>query len=173
MDREKYKKIIKQKTLAELMDWLIINRKRVFEKEYQDRKDDVLFIIEEINKEIPKRFKRGEKIVSLKDISDERPETGLLKVMGYRVGNDGESTDVRQDILKAIFKGPIPHVHSIAYMEEWGKDGTKKRFNKLRNTLWGLRNRMMSSADLAREDYSEDIEWLDLNKNTLITQDDD
>ena len=173
LDREKYKKIIKTKKLSELMEWLIVLRPRVYEKAYQEKKDDFLLIIEEIKKEIPRRIERGEKIESLKDISDERPETGLLKVMGYKVGNDGESTQVRRDILEAIYRGPIPHVHSIAYMEEWGKDGTKKRFNKLRNTLWGLRNRMRSSADLAREHYTNDIKWLDENKNTLITQDDD
>jgi hypothetical protein len=106
----------------------------------------------------------------LKEISDERPETGLLKIMGYTTGIEGESREVRRDILEAIYRGPIPFVHSVAYMQEWDKDRTKGRFRKLRNTLWGLRNRMGGYAELAREHYTQDINWLDKNRSKLINE---
>ena len=167
MDKEKYIKIIKGKELDDLMSWLAILRPRVYEK---GKKDDALWLIEEIEKDIQIRNDAGEKVISLKEISDERPETGLLKIMGYTTGIEGESKEVRRDILEAIYRGPIPFVHSVAYMQEWDKDGTKGRFRKLRNTLWGLRNRMGGYAELAREHYTQDIDWLDKNRSKLFNE---
>ena len=167
LDREKYKKIIKKRNLGGLVSWSVKLRPRVYEKE---KKDDALWLIKEIEKEILLRNELGEKIKSLKEISDERPETGLLKIMGYTTGIEGESIEVRQDIMEAVCRGPIPFVHSAAYMEEWGKDRKISRFTKLRNTLWGLRNRMGDYAELAREHYTQDIQWLDKNRSKLINE---
>ena len=149
------------------MSWLAKLRPRVYEKE---KKDDALWVIKEIEKEIQIRNEEGEKVMSLKEISDERPETGLLKIMGYTTGIEGEPKEVRRDILEAVCRGPIPFVHSAAYMEEWGKDRKISRFTKLRNTLWGLRNRMGGYAELAREHYTQDIDWLDKNRSKLINE---
>ena len=165
LDREKYKKLIKTRKLGGLMSWLSKIRPRVYEKE---KKDDALWMIDEIEKEIRLRNDKGEEVMPLKKTSDERPDIGLLKIMGYTTGIEGESKEVRRDIMKAVCRGPIPFVDSAAYMQEWDKDGTKGRFRKLRNTLWGLRNRMGGYAEQAKKDYSDDIDWLDKNKSVLI-----
>jgi hypothetical protein len=48
-------------------------------------------------------------------------EEGVLKFMGYKVGNvDGKLPRIRERILSEIFSGPLPPVFPSAYLDEWG-----------------------------------------------------
>lgn len=61
---------------------------------------------------------------------------GILKFMGYRVGNvDGEPQGIRERILTQIFSGPLPPVFPDAYIDEWGAPSTPTRLQKLEKRL--------------------------------------
>ena len=63
------------------------------------------------------------------------PEEGLLSVLGYHVGQQGEKKEKRHRILDYVISGELPPVGSPAYMFEWGEAKSRKRFLKLRTVL--------------------------------------
>lgn len=58
-------------------------------------------------------------------------QQGLLGFVGYRVGAYGVAASQRQELLGAIYEGPLPSVNSRAYMDEWGAPRTATRLRKL------------------------------------------
>jgi len=91
-----------------------------------------------------------------------RPNEGLLKTIGYKVGKDGIPRERRRLILDRILKGKIPFCGSKAYMVEWGAPSTRKRYNKLNTVINRLiiRNRNMPGIEKAILEWSEDLEYL-------------
>jgi len=94
---------------------------------------------------------------------DTWPKVGLLKYLGYRVGVTGTIQSKRQEILGEVFTSPLPNVHSIECMEEWGSPGSSRRLEKMANSIASFaRNAKRSS--LPREtaicDWEEDLAWL-------------
>lgn len=92
------------------------------------------------------------------------PETGLLKTMGYRVGNGGLPTRKRWDVLDRIMSTPqLPFVGSPAYMKEWGGPNSATRYRKLHRVI--VIQRSSASHKDGREkacaDWSEDLDYLE------------
>lgn len=89
---------------------------------------------------------------------------GVLKYMGYKVGNDGESQPIREHILSQVFLGALPPVSSLAYMDEWSRPQSAARLQKLAETIAALtrnakRERVFKKRDAVR-DWENDLKYL-------------
>ena len=91
------------------------------------------------------------------------PEQGLLSVMGYKVGNAGEKTLIRQRILDYILNSDLPPVASPAYMAEWGARRSPTRYRKLHRVIRVLASsgRTLGNMDKAVIEWEEDLEYLE------------
>jgi hypothetical protein len=91
-------------------------------------------------------------------------EKGLLKFMGYAVGQKGAYRDRRQQVLDYVFNERIPQVQSNEYMAEWGAPKSVERLKKLTNSLStfarNARRRRSSDMDLAIAEWEEDLRYL-------------
>jgi hypothetical protein len=63
------------------------------------------------------------------------PEVGLLKTLGYRVGNSGERQKYRRQLLDHAMSADLPFVGTIAYSLSWGAPLSSTRYFKLVRTL--------------------------------------
>ena len=91
-----------------------------------------------------------------------RPDQGMLKTIGYKVGNDGIIYTKRRLLLDRVINGILPFCGSPSYMAEWGEPKTKQRFKKLRDVLNQLiiKNRNFPEMDVAVGDWSEDLKYI-------------
>jgi hypothetical protein len=104
--------------------------------------------------------------------SPDRPERGLLKWLGYTVGHEGESASVRRRILGRVMSGSLPMVGSPAYIDEWGKPRTAKRYSKLRRTLDALRESNLEKPgfELACAHWENDLAYVDATWGDLVAR---
>lgn len=90
-----------------------------------------------------------------------RPTKGMLHELGYKVGQEGERTPIRRQILKQVVEMDLPLVSSPAYTNEWGTPGSQQRFRKLTRFLEErLSNPAYRDMDKALIEWSEDLEWV-------------
>lgn len=91
-------------------------------------------------------------------------EHGLLKSVGYHVGNDGENPDVRRYILDCVFRNELPHINSDEYMSEFAVPQSPQRLRKIANVLASsaikLKSKTHADCSQAIEDYEADLEYL-------------
>jgi len=90
---------------------------------------------------------------------------GMLSFMGYRVGStNGMEVDERQQLLAAIFDGPLPPVFPRRYMAEWSRPSAPGRLRKMAETLAAFarngKRRDDAAMDQAVEDWEEDLDFL-------------
>lgn len=89
---------------------------------------------------------------------------GVLKYLGYRVGEKGLPGNQRQQILKQALTEGLPFINSHEYMSEWGEPGTQKRFEKIVDSLSTfIRNSERKnpiSYQKAIQDWESDIQFL-------------
>lgn len=91
----------------------------------------------------------------------ERPTKGMLHELGYRVGQEGEKTPIRRQILKRVIELELPLVSSPAYTHEWGTPNSSKRYWKLTRFLEGqLSNPAYREMEKAMIEWFEDLEWV-------------
>ena len=91
------------------------------------------------------------------------PKCGLLKHMGYVVGQKGRSSSQRQQLLCYIFENELPNVVSSTYMGQWGERKTATRLKKIACSIAAFtRNAKRGSKDrkAAITDWEEDLEFL-------------
>lgn len=94
------------------------------------------------------------------------PKQGLLKKIGYKVGNEGASEKKRRDLIDFIIcADPLPFVWSPAYMAEWGEPMSKKRYNKLTTVIRSLavKNQNVQNIDKAIIEWQTDLDYIDEN----------
>lgn len=118
-----------------------------------------LSVVNAINDEWERRldlFRKGQYKAS-------SPKGGVLSAVGYKVGNAGENTSVRHQLLDHILSGNLPPVGSPAYMEEWGEPLSRTRFIKLHRVIRVLASSAAHDDKLhaAMEDWEEDLRYLD------------
>ena len=91
------------------------------------------------------------------------PKIGMLRTLGYSVGENGVKTKLRREILDYIMEGPLPIVESPAYTFEWGEPLTNTRFHKLTRSLRafidGAENR--EGMEKSMIEWMEDLEYLE------------
>lgn len=98
----------------------------------------------------------------LGDKKSTRPEQGMLKTIGYKVGNDGLTYTKRRLILDRLILGELPFCGSPSYMAEWGNPRTKKRYRKLRDVLSQLifKNKRFQEMEVATGDWDDDLKYV-------------
>jgi hypothetical protein len=96
----------------------------------------------------------------------ERPSRGMLQELGYKVGESGERTPTRRQILTHLLEHELPLVGSPSYTDEWGTPNSPKRYWKLvrffesQLTNRAHHNRAHHNMDKAMIEWSEDLEWV-------------
>jgi hypothetical protein len=97
-------------------------------------------------------------------------DQGLLKFMGYAVGQKGAYRNRRQQVLDYVFNEKVPKVQSNEYMAEWGEPKSINRLKKLADSLAtfarNARRRRSSDMDHAIAEWEEDLKYL---KDTFYT----
>ncbi|CAK0756140.1 hypothetical protein CCP1ISM_660002 [Azospirillaceae bacterium] len=63
------------------------------------------------------------------------PTTGMLKYLGYAVGNKGVPQEYRRDILDRAFLSSLPEVFDKSYLLSWGRPNTMNRLKKIANVI--------------------------------------
>jgi len=96
--------------------------------------------------------------------ADNWPDRGLLRELGYKVGEQGESEENRHDILNFVFDcSDLPNVNDENYMDSWGEARSEKRLKKLVNSLSGfirLRENHPDDNTLAISQWSDDLNYI-------------
>jgi len=97
------------------------------------------------------------------DYKAESPEIGVLRTVGYRVGNDGLATSARWALLDHVMSGVLPFVGSPAHMLEWGDADSLVRYRKLHRVIASFRTSVRNQEWLARafDDWGEDLDYLE------------
>ncbi|MBI77395.1 MAG: hypothetical protein CMM53_06405 [Rhodospirillaceae bacterium] len=93
------------------------------------------------------------------------PKIGLLKKMGYVVGQEGVKTVTRHKILDYIMENDLPPVSSPSYMEEWGSPMSRYRYKKLHRVLnaFVTGNQNKENIEKAIIEWKEDIDYIENN----------
>jgi hypothetical protein len=96
---------------------------------------------------------------------DSWPKVGMLKYLGYAVGEKGASTSSRRSILARLFAmQTLPKVDSEAYVAEWSAPNSGMRLRKMAHSIASFcksaNRRGDSSMDTAVADWEEDLAWL-------------
>ena len=97
------------------------------------------------------------------NLAVEWTRVGLLRHMGYTVGQAGLPVRERQRILKDVFTTVLPHVNSAAYMAEWGAPHSAERLRKMAVSLasfYRTARRKANPPELAISDWEQDLGWL-------------
>ena len=91
-------------------------------------------------------------------------DEGLLKFMGYTVGQNGAYRTRRRQVLDYVFNEKVPKVQSYEYMAEWGEPKTTTRLQKLANSLAtfarNAKRRRSSDMDHAVAEWEEDLQYI-------------
>ena len=91
-------------------------------------------------------------------------DEGLLKFMGYTVGQLGTYRTRRRQVLDYVFNERVPKVQSYEYMAEWGDPKSAKRLQKLSNSLASFtrnaKRRRSSDMNHAIAEWEEDLTYL-------------
>jgi len=100
------------------------------------------------------------------------PDQGVLKTVGYKVGNDGVSHEVREYLLDYILTSQLPPIGSPAYIAEWGKESSALRYRKLHRVIRVLASSAITLGNMkkAATEWEEDLlyiekKWIHLKNN--------
>ena len=92
---------------------------------------------------------------------------GMLKFLGYSVGQDGGSESERRAALDFAYNETLPLVQSEEHTREWGRPRTGNRLRKLSHSIahfykMAIRRDALGYADMqcACEEWLEDLEYL-------------
>lgn len=98
------------------------------------------------------------------DDPDEWPAVGILRHLGYQVGQNGLLTRRRREILDSAYGKDLPHFGSSTYMMEWSAPRTARRLQKLAESLAAFarnaKRRTHSDLSQAISDWENDLEYL-------------
>jgi hypothetical protein len=98
------------------------------------------------------------------DADQLRYSRGLLKFMGYSVGQNGGIRTERQSILDYAYNEIIPRVISALYMDEWGGPKTSQRLHKMADSIASFvrnaKRRIDADMDLAISEWEEDLAYI-------------
>lgn len=126
--------------------------------------DTSLTIIRAIEDEWERRYQLSlkENIEKFSANQEPRPEYGMLRTIGYRVGKHGLEQIERREILDYLVESNLPNVASPNYIEEWGKEKSAKRIQKLVNVLGGIvaKNNEIPTMEYACSDWESDKNYI-------------
>jgi hypothetical protein len=91
----------------------------------------------------------------------ESPELGMLRYMGYKVGERGLPAAERRAILAEVFSSKLENINSPEYMQGWGRPKSKERLKKMADSMAAFcQSQKRKGNDLAASHYEEDLRWL-------------
>ena len=91
------------------------------------------------------------------------PQIGVLKYMGYQVGENGETVSTRHNVLQLVYEAPLPNIGPPDHMAEWGEPNSARRLNKI---AWSIAifclnaKRKSVHLETAISDWETDLAWL-------------
>jgi hypothetical protein len=89
---------------------------------------------------------------------------GLLRYMGYRVGQQGAIRAERQHILDYVYNETVPRVNSASYMAEWGSPKTGTRLQKTAESIAAFvrnaKRKHLADMALAIQEWEEDLMYI-------------
>lgn len=88
------------------------------------------------------------------------PDTGMLKALGYHVGERGEAEALRHKILDYIMTGTLPPAGSPPYYAEWGEPLTRERYRKLHRVLASSAAHF-ENMEKAHREWEDDLVYLE------------
>lgn len=93
----------------------------------------------------------------------ETPEKGVLKTLGYRVGNDGVGIEKRRILIDYLLNQQLPPVGSPAHMAEWGEPSSKQRYRKAHRVIQVLKSSAstLGYMDKAEREWEEDLAYME------------
>ncbi len=91
------------------------------------------------------------------------PDQGVLKTVGYKVGNDGISKEVREYLLDYILTSQLPPIGTPAYIAEWGKESSALRYRKLHRVIRVLASSAKTLGYMikAETEWEEDLLYIE------------
>lgn len=91
------------------------------------------------------------------------PDTGMLKALGYHVGERGEPEALRRKILDYIMTGTLPPAGSPPYYAEWGEPLTRQRYRKLHRVIRVLASSAahFENMEKANREWEDDLVYLE------------
>ena len=136
---------------------LFVNAQRLLLKNKEN--SDAKLVLQAIKVEWEKRLKLFES----GNYKATTPENGVLSVVGYKVGNEGEKPAIRQQMLDYIMSDILPPVSSPAYMAEWGEKLSPQRYRKLHRVIQVLASsgQTMGNMDKAVIEWKADLKYLE------------
>ena len=135
---------------------LFKNAHKVIEKHGSTNKDQASEIISAIEAEWEDRLARADRGA----YKPELPDIGMLKTLGYSVGNSGEKLKIRRQILRTLMVSVLPLVGSPAYTASWGSPNSVKRYKKLEAALNYFIDHADPSWEKAILEWSEDLDYI-------------
>ena len=93
----------------------------------------------------------------------ETPPEGVLRAIGYRVGNNGLAEAKRHQLLDFAITGTLPPVGSPAYIAEWGAPKTRRRYAKLHRVIRVLASsaNTLGNMEVAAADWEADLKYIE------------
>tara|TARA_B110000503_G_scaffold139953_1_gene229574 strand:- start:2409 stop:2897 length:489 start_codon:yes stop_codon:yes gene_type:complete len=93
----------------------------------------------------------------------DRPDQGILATVGYKVGNDGVSKEIREYLLDYIITSQLPPIGSPAYISEWGEENSPLRYKKLHRVIRVLASSAISLGNMnkAATEWEEDLLYIE------------
>ncbi len=97
------------------------------------------------------------------DYKADTPEEGMLKSVGYKVGENGESYEVRHRLLDFLIEGVLPPAGSPPYYEDWGEPSSKQRYRKLHRVIRVLASSAshFSNMEKAAREWEDDLIYIE------------
>lgn len=91
------------------------------------------------------------------------PDKGMLKALGYHVGEKGEPEALRRKILDYIMTGTLPPAGSPPYYAEWGEPMTRQRYRKLHRVIRVLASSAahFENMEKANREWEDDLVYLE------------
>ncbi len=128
-------------------------------KRKQKMEENAERVIEAVQEEWQKRLKLYQK----GGYKADTPDQGVLKTVGYKVGNEGVSKEIRENLLDYILTSQLPPIGSPAYIAEWGKDGSAQRYRKLHRVIRVLASsaKTLGNMSKAEKEWEEDLIYIE------------
>ena len=91
------------------------------------------------------------------------PDQGVLKTLGYKVGNDGVEKETREYLLDYILTSQLPLIGSPAYIAEWGEESSALRYKKLHRVIRVLASSAITIGNMnkAATEWEEDLLYIE------------
>ena len=127
---------------------------------YQGKQLD---LAEKVKKAIQLEWMNREEAFQQGDYKADNPQTGVLKTIGYKVGNEGVEAEKRKALIDYLLSEQLPPVGSPAHMAEWGLPSSKERYRKSHRVIQVLLSsaRTIGNMDKAANEWEEDLRYME------------